>query len=102
MCIQPIVLDSIILQMSQSKTTLYVRDATIGRHYFYYGIRGQSYDKELKIGQPLGLLLSKTLENECRQAGGREPTYMVEFTEWTGTLEWDERLGTMDTVKCWA
>jgi hypothetical protein len=92
---------SIILQMSQPKTTLYVRDATIGRHYFYCGINGQSYGKELTIGKPLGILLTKTCENDSRQAGGREPTYILEFTEWTGTLEWDERLGIIEHVKCW-
>ena len=88
--------------MSNTKKPLtYVRDAIVGHCYTYYGINGQCYDPTLKIGQPLGLLLSKVCENDSRQPGGREPSYMVEFTEWKGALEWDHQLALVEPVQCW-
>lgn len=91
-----------LFQMSQSKLQIFVRDAVIGARYFYGGIHGQCYNQSLYIGKPLGILLVKMIECDSRQPGGREPTYMLEFTEWKGMFEWDEHLGIMDPVKCWS
>ena len=77
--------------MSQA---IYVRDAVVGKQYSYNNNIGG-------CGKLLGTLLKLTLEFDGRAPGGREPSYIAEFSLWKGSLEWDQRLRETGAKTCW-
>lgn len=77
--------------MSQS---IYVRDAVVGKQYSY----NNNIGGKRKL---LGTLLKLTLEFAGREPGGREPSYIAEFSLWKGSLEWDQQLLENGCKTCW-
>lgn len=78
------------------------RDAVIGKQYSYYLSKAHiNIYGTIKNGQILGTLLKLTHEFNAREPGGREPAYFVEFSNWKGSLEWDEQLREIERTTCW-
>lgn len=68
-------------------STTTVQNATIGKNYIFVG-----HNDSLN-GKKLGFLSEKVNVFDSHQAGGREPHYILHFSNYPSlTLDWDEKL----------